>query len=79
MSSPSSADKIIDQLNQNGISKSDIHISYGTGIVTVTTDQPSSLILNSIEQTGMKAVLKGYGSSTCKESSRSVFILHSYS
>jgi len=79
MSSPSSADKIIDQLSQNGISKSDIHVSYGTGIVTVTTDQPSSLVLNSIEKTGMKAVLKGYGSSTCKESSHSVFILYYYS
>ncbi|CAI6365935.1 unnamed protein product [Macrosiphum euphorbiae] len=64
MSSPSCADKIQDQLSQNGISKSDIHISYETGIVTITTDQPSSLILNSIEKTGIKAVLKGYGSAT---------------
>jgi len=79
MSSPSCAEKIKDQLSQNGISKSNIHVSYGTGIVTVTTDQPSSLILNSIEKTGMKAVLKGYGSSTCKESSRSVFILRTHS
>lgn len=66
MSSPSCADKIQDRLIQNGISKSDIHISYETGIVTIATDQPSSLILNSIEKTGMKAVLKGYGSTTCK-------------
>jgi len=66
MSSPSCADKIQDQLSQNGISKSDIHISYEAGTVTVTTDQPSSLILNSIEETGIKAVLKGYGSATCK-------------
>uniref|UniRef100_A0A2S2NRQ3 Superoxide dismutase copper chaperone n=1 Tax=Schizaphis graminum TaxID=13262 RepID=A0A2S2NRQ3_SCHGA len=64
MSSPSCADKIQDQLSQNGISKSDIHISYETGTVIVTTDQPSSLILNSIEKTGIKAVLKGYGSAT---------------
>jgi len=66
MSSPSCADKIQDQLSQYGISKSDIHISYETGIVTITTDQPSSLILNSIEKTGIKAVLKGYGSATRK-------------
>lgn len=58
------ANKILNELNQNGISKSDIHVSYETGIVTVNTDQPSSLILNAIEKTGSKAVLKGYGSAS---------------
>jgi len=77
MSSPSCADKIQDQLSQNGISKSNINISYETGTVTVTTDQPSSLILNSIEKTGIKAVLKGYGSATCKNYIiQSLFYIH---
>lgn len=67
MSSSCCADKIQHQLSKNGISKSDIHISYETGTVIVTTDQPSSLILNSIEKTGIKAVLKGYGSAICKK------------
>jgi len=66
MSCKSCVDKIQEQLNNDGISKSDIHISYETGTVTVNTNQPSSLVLNSIEKTGMKAVLKGYGSATCK-------------
>lgn len=66
MSSTYCIDKILKQLNQNGISNSNIHISYETGTVTVTTDQPSSVVLNSIEKTGMKAVLKGYGSATRK-------------
>jgi len=64
MSNPLCADKILKQLVQNGISKSDIHISYETETITVKTDQPSSIILNSIEKTGVKAVLKGYGSAT---------------
>lgn len=62
----SSANKILSELSQNGISKSDIHISYETGIVTVNSDQPSSLILNAIEKTGSKAVLKGCGSAIRK-------------
>lgn len=66
MSSLSCADKVLDQLNQNGIPKSDIHISYKTGTVIVNTDLPSSLIQDAIEKTGNKAVLKGYGSGTCK-------------
>jgi len=66
MSCLSCADQILDQLNQIGISKSDINISYESGTVTVKTDQPSSIILNSIEKTGTKAVLKGYGSATRK-------------
>lgn len=64
MTSVSCANKIQEQLIHKGIPKSDINISYETGIVTVNTNQPSSLILNSIEQTGIKAVLKGYGSAT---------------
>jgi len=64
MSNPLCADKILKQLVQNGISKSDIHISYETETITIKTDQPSSIILNSIEKTGVKAVLKGYGSAT---------------
>lgn len=67
MSCSSCADKILDQLNQNGISKSNINISYKSGTVTVNTDQPSSVILNAIEKTGSKAVLKGYGSATRKK------------
>lgn len=66
MSSTLCANKILEQLKQNGISKSDIHISYETGTVTVTTNQQSSVVLDSIEKTGMKAVLKGYGSATRK-------------
>lgn len=62
MSSLLCADKILEQLNQNGISKSDINISFENGTVTVNTDQPSSVILDSIEKIGFKAVLKGYGS-----------------
>ncbi|VVC34861.1 Hypothetical protein CINCED_3A023159 [Cinara cedri] len=67
MSSLSCTNKILEQLNKNGISKSDIHISYETGTVTVCTNQPSSVILDSIEKTGIKAVLKGYGSATRKK------------
>lgn len=66
MSSLSCADKVLDQLNQNGISKSDVRISYETGTVIVSTDLPSSLVLDAIEKTGNKAVLKGYGSGTRK-------------
>lgn len=66
MSNESCVDKLQEQLSHNGVSKSDIHVSYEIGTVTVNTNQPSSLILNSIEKTGMKAVLKGYGSATRK-------------
>jgi len=66
MACKSCAAKIQEQLNNDGILKSDIYISYETGTVTVNTNPPSSLVLNSIEKTGMKAVLKGYGSATCK-------------
>lgn len=66
MSDKSCVDKIQKQLVHNGISNSDIHISYETGTVTVNTNQPSSNILNVIEETGMKSVLKGYGSATRK-------------
>lgn len=66
MSSLSCSDKIQNQLVECGISKSDIHISYESGTVIVNTNLPSSLILNSIEKTGTKAVLKGYGSTTRK-------------
>lgn len=66
MTSSSCVDKIQENLIQNGILKSNIHISYETGTVIVNTDQPSFLISNYIEKTGMKAVLKGYGSATSK-------------
>ncbi|XP_025410506.1 copper chaperone for superoxide dismutase isoform X3 [Sipha flava] len=63
ISSSLCADKVLDKLNQNGISKSDVQICYKTGTVIVKSDLPSSLILNAIEKSGYKAVLKGYGSS----------------
>lgn len=66
MPSLSYSDKIQKQLNENGISNSDILVSYETGTVIVNTNLPSSVILNSIEKTGTKAVLKGYGSTTRK-------------
>lgn len=66
MPSLSSVDKIQEKLKENGVLKSDIHVSYETGTVIVNTDQPSSIILDAIENTGTKAVLKGLGSSTCK-------------
>lgn len=66
MSCLSDTDKIYEQLNQNGIPKSDINISFEKGTVTVNTDQPSSVVLDSIEKTGSKAVLKGYGSAARK-------------
>lgn len=66
MSCLSCVDKIQEQLSNNGISKSNISISYENSTVTVITDQPSSIILNSIEKTGFRAVLKGYGSATRK-------------
>lgn len=70
----SCVDKIQENLIQNGILKSNIHISYETGTVIVNTDQPSSLISNYIEKTGMKAVLKGYGSAT----SRTILLFNLY-
>lgn len=79
MASLSCANKILSELNQNGISKSDIHISYETGIVTVNSDQPSSLIQNAIEKTGSKAVLKGCGSATRENYSFTLPILVSFS
>lgn len=75
MSSLSCANKIVNQLNQNGVSKSDINISYETGTIIINTDQPSHLILNAIEKTGTKAVLKGCGSAIRKNLINFCFIL----
>lgn len=42
----------------------DVEVSLGNGIVIVKTDLPYSVIQEKIEQSGKKAVLRGYGDST---------------
>ncbi|XP_050430257.1 copper chaperone for superoxide dismutase [Adelges cooleyi] len=64
MTCTSCVEKIHEKLCQIGVPKSDIQVSLDTGIVIVDTNLPSSLILTTIESTGNKAVLKGYGSSS---------------
>lgn len=40
---------------------SDLNIDLSSGTVTVDTDLSQSIIKDKIEETGMRAVLKGYG------------------
>lgn len=50
--------------NLEGIKRIDVSLESGT--VIVETELPSSVIQDTIESTGRKAVLKGYGSGKSK-------------
>ncbi|XP_050527845.1 copper chaperone for superoxide dismutase isoform X2 [Daktulosphaira vitifoliae] len=56
--------KIEENLCKIGIPKSSIQTLHNVSSIIIKTTLPSTYVLNTIESTGVKAVLKGYGSTT---------------